>query len=138
MWSKKEWGKGYFVPTNVVEQFARNRTSGLIVNISSVSAAGNAGQSAYSAAKAGVNALTATWAKELAPWGVRVAGLAPGYIDMGSTVAALSESRLKEIKSETPLRRLGTIEELSQALISIIHNDFFHGKTLELDGGLVV
>lgn len=128
----------FYVTTNVVETFAKHRTSGLIINISSVCAAGNAGQSAYSAAKAGVNALTATWSKELAPWGVRVVGLAPGYIDMGSTVTALSESRLKEIRAEIPLRRLGTIEELTQALFSLIQNDFFHGKTLELDGGLVI
>ena len=65
----------FYMTVCVAEKMITTRTKGVIVNISSVSASGNAGQSAYSASKAGVNALTATWAKELSPMGIRVVGL---------------------------------------------------------------
>jgi len=55
------------------------RNGGVIVNISSISRAGNVGQTNYSAAKAGVAAMTVTWAKELARYNIRVAGIAPGF-----------------------------------------------------------
>lgn len=54
---------------------------GLIINISSISRYGNVGQTNYSAAKAGVAAMTVTWAKELARYNIRVAGIAPGFVD---------------------------------------------------------
>jgi 3-oxoacyl-[acyl-carrier protein] reductase len=68
----------FYMTACVVEKMITTRTRGVIVNISSVSAGGNPGQSAYSAAKAGVNALTAVWAKELSPMGIRVVAVAPG------------------------------------------------------------
>ena len=54
---------------------------GVIINISSISRAGNIGQTNYAAAKAGVAAMTVTWAKELARYKIRVAGIAPGFCD---------------------------------------------------------
>ena len=128
----------FYVTVNVVEKMIRTRTKGVIVNISSVSASGNAGQSAYSAAKAGVNALTATWAKELAPLGIRVVAVAPGYTDTESTHQAINESILKQIVKEVPLRRLANVEEIAEGILSVMTNDFFHGKVFELDGGLVI
>ena len=71
----------FYMTACIVEKMISTRTKGVIVNISSVSASGNAGQSAYSAAKAGVNALTATWAKELSMMGIRVAAVAPGFTE---------------------------------------------------------
>ena len=59
----------FFVTRRVVDDMLRRRCKGVVVSISSIAAGGNAGQSAYSAAKAGVNALTHTWAKELGPLG---------------------------------------------------------------------
>jgi len=128
----------FFITVTVVEKMMLKRTKGLIVNISSICAAGNAGQSAYSAAKAGVNALTKTWSKELSLMGIRVAGIAPGYFDIDSTHAAMSESGLKELKKEIPLRRLGKIDEVIDAILFVIRNDYFNGKILEIDGGLVI
>ena len=109
-----------------------------VVTISSVSAGGNAGQSAYSAAKAGVNALTAVWAKELGPLGIRVVAVAPGFTETDSTKEAVSETTLREIVKKVPLRRLGRPEEIADGVLSVIRNDFFNGKVLELDGGLIV
>jgi 3-oxoacyl-[acyl-carrier protein] reductase len=128
----------FYMTACVVEKMITTRTKGVIVNISSVSASGNAGQSAYSAAKAGVNALTATWAKELNLMGIRVVAVAPGYTETESTRQALSETVLQEIVKKVPLRRLGKPEEIANGVISVIENDFFNGKVFELDGGLIV
>ncbi len=128
----------FYMTSSVAAKMLQKRTRGLIVNISSISAAGNRGQSAYSAAKAGVNALTATWAKELGVMGIRVVGLAPGYSDTPSTHKVLSEDMLRQIKSEVPLRRLGRAEEIANGVMAVIENDFFNGKVLALDGGMVI
>lgn len=128
----------FYMTACIVEKMVTTRTRGVIVNISSVSAHGNIGQSAYSAAKAGVNALTAVWAKELGPLGIRVVGVSPGFTETDSTKEALSESALRETVKKVPLRRLGKPEEIANGIVSVIENDFFTGKVLELDGGLIV
>ncbi|HYH84640.1 MAG TPA: SDR family NAD(P)-dependent oxidoreductase [Pyrinomonadaceae bacterium] len=128
----------FYMTACVVEKMVATRTRGVVVNISSVSAAGNAGQSAYSAAKAGVNALTATWAKELSLMGIRVAAVAPGFTETESTKEAISESVLRETVKRVPLRRLGRPEEIADGVVHVIENDFFNGKVFELDGGLIL
>lgn len=128
----------FYMTACVVEKMITTRTRGVIVNISSVSASGNAGQSAYSAAKAGVNALTAVWAKELGPMGIRVIAVAPGFTDTESTKDAVNEAALRETVKKVPLRRLGKPAEIADGVVSVIRNDFFNGKVLELDGGLIV
>lgn len=141
MWNKTlatNLSSVFYMTACIVEKMIYTRTKGVIVNISSVSASGNAGQSAYSAAKAGVNALTATWAKELSVMGIRVAAVAPGFTETESTKEALSESVLQETVKKVPLRRLGKPQEIAQGVISVIENDFFNGKVYELDGGLVI
>jgi 3-oxoacyl-[acyl-carrier protein] reductase len=108
---------------------------GIIINISSVSRAGNFGQTNYSAAKAGVDAMTVTWSKELAKYHIRCAAIAPGYINT-EMVAAIKPEALDRITSQVPLKRLGEMHEISQTVRFIIENDFINGKTLEIDGGL--
>lgn len=141
MWNKvlaADLSSVFYMSSCIVEKMVTTRTKGVIVNISSVSAGGNAGQSAYSAAKAGVNALTAVWAKELGPLGIRVVAVAPGFTETDSTKEAVSETTLREIVKRVPLRRLGRPEEIADGVLSVIRNDFFNGKVLELDGGLIV
>lgn len=128
----------FYVTAQVISKMIRRRTKGVIVNISSVCAAGNAGQSAYSASKAGVNALTATWAKELAPWGIRVVGIAPGYTNTEGMRQAMGESVLDDIVKRVPSRRLASPGEIADGVLWAIKNDFFNGKILQLDGGLVL
>jgi 3-oxoacyl-[acyl-carrier protein] reductase len=128
----------FIMTSAVVEQMVTKRTKGAIVNISSISANGNEGQTAYSAAKAGVNAMTVTWSKELGKMGIRCNAVAPGFIDADSTRNALSESIIKHIQSGTPLRRLGKPEEIAQAVAAIIENDFMNGAILNIDGGLTI
>lgn len=128
----------FYMTACVVEKMIAARTRGVIVNISSVSAAGTPGASAYSAAKAGVNALTSAWAKELSPLGIRVVAVAPGFTETESTREAMSEAALRETIARVPLRRLGRPEEIADGVLAVIMNDFFNGKVFELDGGLVI
>lgn len=128
----------FYMTSLVVEKMVTTRTKGVIVNISSVAASGNAGQSAYSAAKAGVNALTATWAKELGVMGIRVVAVAPGFTETESTKVALTEAMLQETIKRVPLRRLGKPAEIADGIIAVLENDFFNGKVFELDGGLII
>lgn len=128
----------FFVTRRVVDRMLSKRTKGVVVSISSISANGNAGQSAYSAAKAGVNALTSAWAKELGPMGLRFAAIAPGFIDTPSTRAALSEAAITRLQQQVPLRRLGDLESIYQTVRHVIENDYLTGTVLEVDGGLVI
>ncbi len=113
----------------------RNGNEGVIVNISSISRAGNAGQSNYAAAKAGVAALSTTWARELARYNIRSAAIAPGVFET-EMVASLKPEAHDRITSAVPLQRTGKVEELADAVRFIIENDYFSGRVLELDGGL--
>lgn len=128
----------FFVTGRVVDHMLAKRRKGVVISISSVAANGNAGQSAYSAAKAGVNALTHTWAKELGGMGLRFAAIAPGFIDTPSTRAALSEAVVARLQQQIPLRRLGDLESIYLAARHIIENDYLTGTVLEVDGGLVL
>jgi 3-oxoacyl-[acyl-carrier protein] reductase len=128
----------FYMTAPVVAKMVATRTKGVVVNIGSVSATGNPGASAYSAAKAGVHALTQAWAKELGPMGIRVIAIAPGFMDTDSAHAATSETALRETIKRVPLRRLGKAEEVAAAVVAAIENDFFNGKVFELDGGLIV
>lgn len=128
----------FIVSSAAIEHMIKRRTKGAIVNISSISACGNEGQTAYSAAKAGVNAMTVTWSKELGRWGIRCNAVAPGFIGTDSTRSALNESILKHIQANTPLRRLGEASEVAQAVAAIIENDFMNGVVLDVNGGLTI
>ena len=79
---------------------------GVIVNISSISRTGNAGQSNYSAAKAGVESMGVVWAKELARYGIRVGSVAPGFTHT-DILAAMRPEVLEKLTAPVPLRRLG-------------------------------
>lgn len=128
----------FLATVNQVERMVASRTRGIVVNLSSVAAAGNAGQAAYSAAKAGVNAMTLAWAKELGLLGIRFVAIAPGFIDTASTHDALSEVVLKDWIKKTPLRRLGKAADITSAVLFAIQNDHLTGKVIEIDGGLTL
>jgi 3-oxoacyl-[acyl-carrier protein] reductase len=108
---------------------------GVIVNISSISRVGNAGQSNYSAAKAGVESMGVVWAKELARYGIRVGSIAPGFTHT-EILASLRPEILNKLTEPVPLKRLGQPEEIAHSVMFIFENDFFTGRCLEIDGGL--
>jgi 3-oxoacyl-[acyl-carrier protein] reductase len=128
----------FVLGARVAEHMASTRTKGLIVNFSSIAARGNPGQSAYAAAKAGIEAMTAVWARELGPLGIRVVAIAPGFVATASTEAAMTEALLAEIKRRTPLVRLAKPDEIAGAVAFAIENDFITGTTIAVDGGLVL
>lgn len=117
------------------ERMIKLKRGGVIVNISSISRAGNIGQTNYSAAKAGVAALTVTWARELARYQIRVGAIAPGFIRT-PMVAGMKPEALAKVTAPVPLQRLGEPEEIAQAVGFIFSNEFFTGRCLEVDGGL--
>lgn len=116
-------------------QMVENDLHGVIVNISSISRAGNMGQSNYAASKAGVAALTVTWAKELARYGIRVGAVAPGFIETEMT-SSMRPDVLEKITKGVPLGRLGQPEDIAQSVHYIFENAYFSGRVIECDGGL--
>ena len=127
---------GVFLCTReVAAKMVELNNQGAIINISSISRAGNVGQTNYSAAKAGVAAATVTWAKELARYGIRVAGIAPGFIETEMTLGMKPEA-LEKMTSFIPLKRMGKVEEIAHSAAYILENDYYTGRILELDGGL--
>lgn len=108
---------------------------GVIVNISSISRVGNAGQSNYSAAKAGVESMAVVWAKELARYGIRAASVAPGFTRT-DILSSMRPEVLDKLTAPVPLKRLGLAEEIAHAVRFIFENEFFTGRCLDVDGGL--
>jgi 3-oxoacyl-[acyl-carrier protein] reductase len=108
---------------------------GVIINISSISRAGNAGQTNYSAAKAGVQAMAVTWAKELARYGIRAAAIAPGFINTEMVQGMKPEARDK-LTSGIPLKRMGEPDEIAQTVEFILQNDYVSGRCFDIDGAL--
>jgi 3-oxoacyl-[acyl-carrier protein] reductase len=108
---------------------------GVIVNISSISRAGNMGQTNYAAAKAGVQSMAVVWAKELARYGIRAAAVAPGFIETEMVMGMKEEARNK-LTSGIPLRRMGAPDEIAQTVEFIFENDYVSGRCFDIDGGL--
>jgi len=125
----------FVIASRVAARMARSG-GGSIVNFSSLSAQGIAGQAAYSAAKAGVVGMTRAMAVELAPLLVRVNAVAPGFIDVPSTRSALSEQKIADYVKGTPVGRLGSLSELIGAVDMLASNNYMNGAVLAVDGGL--
>ena len=117
------------------ERMIRLGHGGVIINISSISKCGNAGQTNYSAAKAGVTAMAVVWAKELARYGIRAASIAPGFTRT-DLLAGMPPEMLDKVTAPVPLKRLGLPEEVAHAAVFIAENDFFTGRAIDIDGGL--
>jgi len=117
------------------EHMIKLNSKGVIVNISSISRAGNMGQTNYSATKAGVQAMAVTWGKELARYGIRTGSVAPGFINTEMVAGMKPEAREKLI-SGIPLKRMGEPDEIANAVEFIFDNDYFTGRIIEVDGML--
>ncbi len=115
-------------------QLVKLKKPGVLINISSIARHGNFGQSNYSAAKAGVAAMAVLWAKELAPYGIRAAAVAPGF-----TATEMVLSLKEEVKSlfteQVPLKRFAEPREISEGVLFILKNDYFTGEVIEISGG---
>ncbi|RLU00389.1 SDR family oxidoreductase [Ketobacter sp.] len=108
---------------------------GVIVSISSLARQGSFGQTNYSAAKAGVVAMTESWAKELSRYNIRTGAIAPGTINTDMIAAMKPEARDRLIGA-VPLKRLGEPSNIAKAATFIFENDYFTGRVIDVDGGL--
>jgi 3-oxoacyl-[acyl-carrier protein] reductase len=113
---------------------------GRIVNLSSVVAeSGNPGQAVYSASKAALIGLTKTLAREYASRGITVNAVAPGFIETDMT-AGLPEEAKKSILAQTPLGRIGSVEEVAAAVVFLVSDEagYVTGQVLRVNGGMYV
>ena len=126
----------FYASIEVAEKMIRNRTKGVIVNVGSISASGNVGQSCYAASKGAINALTVTWAQELSNFGIRVNAVAPGMTKTDMPLSAMSSDHLHQWKNKIPLKRFADPSEIADAILFCINNQYINGRVLEIDGGL--
>jgi 3-oxoacyl-[acyl-carrier protein] reductase len=108
---------------------------GVIVNMSSISRHGNRGQSNYVAAKAALASNTLTWAREFAPFGIRVTAIAPGMIETPMTKGMNQKAR-DAVVANIPVGRIGTTEDIWTAVKFALECDYFNARTIDVDGGL--
>ncbi len=108
---------------------------GVVVNISSVSRYGIRGQSNYSAAKAGLAAITRTWALEWGSYGIRCGGVAPGMVETPMT-RGMNQKAREALVAAVPVGRIGEPEDLWLAVKFVLECDYFNGRTIDVDGGL--
>jgi len=119
-------------------QMIQLKKPGVIIPISSVAMHGNPGQTNYSAAKAGVAAMTRLWAQELKNYRIRVAGIAPGFIATEMVLKDMKPEALEKWKSLIPIGRLGEPSEISGTAEFIVENDLIDGVVLEASGGIKI
>ena len=130
--------KGYFYCAQQCALKMFKKKSGVIINMSSVSGQfALAGQGVYSATKGAVNSMTHTLAKELAPYGIRVNAVAPGFIET-EMLDHIPEEKKEEYLKNIPPHRLGKSSEVA-ALVSSLCSDemaYVTGQVITIDGGL--
>ena len=143
--SEQEWDaviqvnlKSVFNCTQAVMRAMMKERYGRIVNISSVvGQIGNAGQANYSASKAGIMGFTKTVAREVAPRGITVNAVAPGFIDTEMT-AVLPEKVRESFKEQIPLGRMGKPDDVAQAVYWLCSEDagYITGQVIHVNGGM--
>lgn len=127
-----------YLSNNIVKEMIKN-SSGNIINISSIW--GNVGASCevvYSGSKGGVNMFTKALAKEIAPMGIRVNGIAPGVINTTMN-SFLSVDETNELKEEIPMGRFGEVNEIGELAVFLCENqcNYLTGQIITVDGGLL-
>lgn len=131
---------GAFYCSRAAGKLMMKQKSGRIVNIASiVGVMGNAGQVNYSASKAGLIGLTKSCARELASRGVTVNAIAPGFIDTAMT-QALSDSVKKKLMEQIPLGRLGTADDIANAIRFLVSpaSNYITGQVIHVNGGMLM
>ena len=132
--------KGVFYCTKAVSKLMMKKRSGRIVNMASVvGLVGNAGQTNYAAAKAGVIGFSKSAAKELASRGITVNVVAPGFIGTDMT-AGLPESVKEKMLTDIPLSRMGEPEDVANAVLFLASDQasYITGQVVNVDGGMVM
>jgi 3-oxoacyl-[acyl-carrier protein] reductase len=132
--------RGTFLFTKAVARPMMKKRAGNIVNVASIiGLIGNAGQCNYAASKAGVIALTKSSAKELAPRGVRVNAIAPGFIESKMTEGLTEDVRQKMLDA-IPMGRFGKPEDVANVVLFLagVSSGYMTGQVLTVSGGMVM
>jgi 3-oxoacyl-[acyl-carrier protein] reductase len=132
--------KGAFTCTKIAAKVMMKQRYGRIINISSVvGVTGNVGQANYSASKAGLIGLTKTTAKELAPRGITVNAVAPGFIETDMT-AALPDKARNAMLDQVPLGRAGLPEDVAATVLFLASEgaSYITGQVIHVSGGMYI
>ena len=131
---------GTFNVTKNVVPYMMKARSGRIINISSVvGISGNAGQTNYSASKAGIIGFTKSLAKEIASRNILVNAVAPGFIETNMT-DVLKDDVKQEIAKNIPLKRMGTTQDVANVVKFLASDDssYITGQVINVDGGMLM
>ncbi|HFR3525729.1 TPA: 3-oxoacyl-[acyl-carrier-protein] reductase [Streptococcus suis] len=129
---------GTFNMTQAVLKPMTKAREGAIINLSSVSGLiGNAGQTNYSASKAGVIGFTKAIAREVAGRNVRVNAIAPGFIQSDMT-DVLSDKIKEAMTAQIPMKRFGATEEVADVAVFLAKQEYLTGQVIAVDGGLTM
>ena len=141
----EEWNKiinnnlySVFCTTQEVLSNMIMRKEGCIINISSIwGIVGSSCETIYSVAKAGVDGMTKSLAKELGPSNIRVNSIAPGIIDTEMN-SCYSSEEIEAIKEEIPLERIGKKTDISICVEWLIDDEYTTGQVISINGGWVI
>jgi 3-oxoacyl-[acyl-carrier protein] reductase len=131
--------KGTFLCSQAAVKHMIVRQQGVIINITSVDAkTRTTGNAHYAAAKAGVISFTRTLACEMASYGIRVNAVAPGWI--GTETLLKNSERWQQAVKEIPVGRLGTPEDVAEAILFLVSDvaGYINGEVLDVNGGMVM
>ena len=127
----------FYMSQEVVPNMIHNK-SGCIINISSIwGLVGASCETVYSISKAGMDALTKSLAKELGPSNIRINSIAPGVIDTDMN-SYLDEHIKSEIRSQTPLEKIGRPIDIYKCVKWLIEDEFTTGQVISVNGGYVI
>jgi 3-oxoacyl-[acyl-carrier protein] reductase len=131
-----------FYVTNAVVPHMKKKKQGWIINVASTAAIrGEALHSHYAATKGAVNALTKSWAVELAPYNIRVNAVAPGWVDTDMCAEVFSDPRFKEsVRQSIPLKRIPPPEDIAGPILFLASDLSRHitGAVINVNGGSVL
>lgn len=136
---KADLASVFYTSRLIVEHMVEEGIAGVIVNISSiVGMIGMRGATAYAAAKAGLNGFTVCLAREVARYGIRVNGVAPGYVKT-EMIAGWPKEHFEKVIPRIPMRRLAQPHEIAEVVSFLIGSGtYITGQTIIVDGGIMI